>query len=197
MPYVDSTAHTTAGILMPKLSYRFRVRFLDGTLQPLPYGDNLTAQVMSISEFEFSDVSIFPGNITIIFEDDVANTVSKALKQFQSKDNTNTYFMALDLMSSDDKILEQYMFRNVYIKDMMFPELSYEGGPSSFSTPIAVESDAPEYDLDIHKLPEMVQMLYHILRKIRITIPTPPKKSSHTIKRTVRFGYDGIRHNII
>ena len=109
------------GILAPKLSYRFKVSFVDpSTLQPLPESEKLSRQLVRMSDVELRDFYI--NKMVVHFEDDVINQTFSLLK---SLERSKTFTMKVEYVDGNEAALRTHYIKGAKITNVLFGKLDY------------------------------------------------------------------------
>lgn len=155
------------GFLMPKLKYRFRVRFIN--FGPVSGGLELTQQVMRVDKPKVSweEVTMDAYNsrayvlgkhswetISCTLRDDATNVVSKIVghqiqKQTNHMEQTayaagqnykfNMYIETMD--GGNDVVLEQWFVENCMVTNVSYGDLDYSGGADAQTIEMTIRYD--------------------------------------------------------
>lgn len=178
-----SEQEATPGILMPKLSHKFKVKFRDYSLKLSGEElDRLQFQVISVDSF-----NAFPhsDNITITFEDDLAGMLDSILTKIKFLN----IFIDIEIqLLENDNVIKKIEFGSCEVYSDMYSRLSYSSNENSSSV-VNVSSMLPDYDRSLSEKSEWYQLVYQWLASIRFS-----NKSVHaskafppTINRIVSF----------
>jgi hypothetical protein len=155
------------GLLMPKLKYRFRVRFIN--FGPIAGGLELTQQVMSMGKpaISYEEVTLDSynskayvhgkhswDNVTCVLRDDITNTVSKLVghqvqKQVNHFEQTafaagqNYKFTTLTevMDGGNDVVLEQWQLEGCFLQNVQWGDMDYsQSEPQSISLTIRYDN---------------------------------------------------------
>ncbi len=182
-----SNHEVTPGILMPKLSHNFRVKFRDYSLKLLGIElDRLQSQVISVQGFNaFSKTEDI---ISITFEDDQAGELDKVLSKVNALNIILDIEVQLLDMNLDKPIIKKIEFGSCKVYSDMYSGLSY--GPSGDSSSITnVSSMLPDYDRSLSEKSEWYQLVYQWLASIRFSTKNSQTSKDYppTVNRIVSF----------
>lgn len=112
------------GILYPIVKYQFRVVFKDDAGAVLPYGNDLSMQVKSISDYEQTRGE--ESQFVIEFEEDVTGKASTALQQLYSIDDT--FKIVIEYLNGEEAVIKTASFESCFVRRIIHGSLDYAGG---------------------------------------------------------------------
>jgi len=144
-----------SGILQPKLSRNFRVRFLDTDGNPLPYSEHLSKQVTTTDPIPVwtlrsrtSQWGTLVGQeeFTIVFEDDVQDLVASSLLKLQQE---LTFTVAIDYLDGNDTVIRTISLTTANVEKLLFDSLSYASKSAVSTFDAKYSTDISDNESDI------------------------------------------------
>jgi hypothetical protein len=171
-----------SGILMPKLSNRFRVIFKDTNDQQI--AESLTQQVLSINNL-LLDVFSADNTFSITVEDDITGLAMDNVWNFI--DNSETFIVELHSLDGNDNIIEIIKFLSVQVYEVNFANLNYNANVDGYITKVDTNYIGKLFDNTL--IDRWVQNLSNIF----ISTEHKPKTSPLLVHHTISFRYYDIQ----
>jgi hypothetical protein len=168
---------TGFGILHPILKYRFRVSFLDGKKQPLPYSAWLTQQAVSISSF-IQTADVGEAEVETIFvkiEEDItgyaATSIQKLLKEID-------FTLRMETLNGQEGVIKTVDLEKAWLQAVFHSEVDYGATTHSVDRTI-LKLEIPELmgsaiNAMREKSPE-AEMIFQLLAKSELSLRGDPE----------------------
>lgn len=195
----EHAAATTIGhgILMPKLSHRFRVTFRDsgGGGEAIQNSEYLTMQVMSISGIEeIFGKSDTGGQFVLKIEDDLTNramSVVRSLAEKQSKFTT-----VVSMLDGDDGVVSTEHYYDCTISQILHSDRTYARNTNGYK---AVQLSVPNWMGDfVDALVEdpKTKALVSLLNGSNLTLVEATGEQSASVQKTLVIKYNHVSHTL-
>jgi hypothetical protein len=205
MATIEDTSNVidTYGILQPKLNNRWKLEFYQDN-QLIEWTQILSNQAIKIHPFSedfnmsFFGLQLPPDFLTVVFEDDITNQLTKALKSKELlRDNSAKIDLHLLVLNNAAEIVELYVFDNIKIEGIETGTFDYAGrSDDSLKVQSSLKSKSAQFNKVIEKLSDEAQALYHALIGLElVTKADADRKYGRALTKTVTFTYNSLNHN--
>ena len=158
-----------AGIKMPNLINRFRVRFVDSDIKlEVPESQGLSVQLVS-----FDSTTTYRRNlgqvlnVSAIFEDDVTNVACKSLQNLMQRPGEQKFDIVVEQLGGDNGVLRSISYISAQVQSIDFPKLQYNAG---FGPDIRIRLKTPKLNRgDLEDLKETNPLLYSVYELVNST----------------------------
>lgn len=191
MPNISDTSPVKLGnaIPFPHISNRFHVTFLKNrTTEKLEGSDFLTSQVVACKMFE--DIESAEMVLSVTFEEDIGNRVSKLAKCFKTQQPVT---ICVTLLDGDNVALRSTFIHNAELRAVDHSELNY--APAHSLAPVDFTLDFPRIEsvIDESSVAQMsnpvdVGVVLTMLSKARVRT-TLPSRITDSSPSTVQSKY--------
>ncbi len=193
----EHAAATTIGhgILMPKLSHRFRVTFLDDCDNAVQGSEYLTMQIMSISDIEETfDRPNTSGQFVLKVEDDVTNRAMTVVRRLFERQSTFTTIV--EMLDGADGVLSTEHYHNCTIAQILHSDRTYARNTNGYK---AVQLSIPNWVGDfVDALVDdpKTKALVSLLNGANLTLVESTAEQSATVQKTLIVEYGSVVHTL-